>query len=345
MSQDTQEPVKDKKEDTPAPEPAQPVVPAKDVTPAKEPAEDTAPAPATEVKSEPAPAAPAQPAAPATGSKAGSLVLDILLVLMVVGVIGAGGYYLWLEQQKYHVPSPMERMMTDNISLHEEIEKLQEDYKKADEQMTMREAIAARRSQLADISARAAEKRAAIQELRSSALAIQHEIRSTDKEYRGVARNLLTGMYVGNVTTTNGKTYERAFITHMDRDRSGQERVQISTPTGMSRFPLALLVRDTLPILARYALGDVDLVDMSDFEGAGSAPAPSAAKKPEKSRVVTQDEIQAFIYPSYDPEDRGPVVDTDANATSTTGTPETTPTHQDAPEDDLWVAPQGDLPF
>jgi len=247
-------------------------------------------------------------------SKVLRLVTDSVLVLLITAAIGASGYYLKQQYQRFRVPTPMEMVMQENEQLCNKHEALREKAFHADEQLHMRRRLAHQERRLGRDSQQIADLEASIAEQRSRILAIQHEIRSADKEYRSVARSLLPGMPIGNATTTTGKAYRNAVIYRIDN-----KNVVLRTPEGQSRFPVRQLVKDNLPPLARYAFGLDNLVDMSDFDTAESLdapvkqeatpiadPAPTPAPASEK-RAET----------SYEPEEGAPVVDTDASSTTT----------------------------
>lgn len=250
------------------------------------------------------------------------LVTDSLLVGLLLTAIGGTGYYLKEQYKRFRVPTPMELVMKENEQLCKRHEELRERAFHADEQLHMRRRLAHREIRLGQDSRRIAELEASIAEQRNRILAIQHEIRSTDKEYRSVARSLLPGMPIGNATTTNGKVYRNAVIYRLDG-----KNIALRTPEGQSRFPVSRLVKDNLPTLARYAFGLENLVDMSDFDTAETLDTPVAEPSPRTSKP--EPAPQKDSEPSYEPEGGAPVVDTDANSTSTNaggddGTPEAT---------------------
>lgn len=242
------------------------------------------------------------------------LVADSMLVLLITAATGTTGYYLKHQYERFRVPTPMEMVMQENEQLCKKHEALRERAFHADEQLHMRRRLAYQERRLGQDSQQIADLEASIAEQRSRVLAIQHEIRSADKECRSVARSLLPGMPIGNATTTTGKAYRNAVIYRIDN-----KNIVLRTPEGQSRFPVRQLVKDNLPTLARYAFGLENLVDVSDFDTAESldtpvkqesapatAPAPTPSPAPEK-RAET----------SYEPEEGAPVVDTDANSTTT----------------------------
>lgn len=242
------------------------------------------------------------------------LVTDSMLVLLITAAIGASGYYLKQQYQRFRVPTPMEMVMQENEQLCKKHEALREKAFHADEQVHMRRRLAYQERRLGRDSQQIADLEASIAEQRSRILAIQHEIRSADKECRSVARSLLVGMPIGNATTTTGKAYRNAVIYRIDN-----KNVVLRTPEGQSRFPVRILVKDNLPTLARYAFGLEHLVDMSDFDTAESLDTPV---KQESAPIPDPDQAplpasEKREETSYEPEEGAPVVDTDANSTTT----------------------------
>ncbi len=270
------------------------------------------------------------------------LALDTMLVLALVGTLVGGGYYLKTQLDKYRVPSIMEITMTENLELCKQREALQAKAYHADEQIHMRKLLARLERQLGDFSRQLAEKEQDITAEHNRVLALQHEIRQADKEARSVARSLLPGMPIGNVSTTTGKAYRDAVIYRMEG-----KLMTLRSPQGQVRFPVSQLVKDTLPTLARYAFDLENLIDMSDFEVSpmdAAAARQRAAKKP--ARDVEASKNQESAPPAeknYEPVAGAPVVDTDANRTTTTDVPD----DAESPEEvDPWAdAPNDELPF
>lgn len=268
-----------------------------------------------------------------------TVALDTLLVLMLAGTIGGGCWYLNQELNKYRVPSPMELAAQENLDLCREREALQAPAYHADEQLHMRRRLAnlVRREQ--ELRQRIDEKRREADTQQQKVLAVQHDIRQEDKTSRSVAKGLLPGMPIGDATTTTGKQYRNAVIHRLEG-----RRITLRTPEGQATFATNLLVKDTLPDLARYAFGLDDMVDMSDFEVTADQPAPKARK----GKLITPKsatEPKAADTPAdYEPAAGAPVVDTDANRTSTwTGEGEDAPS--ETSPTGTWQPPTGDLPF
>lgn len=292
----------------------------------------------TETEEKPAEAATSADAASPKGAVAG-VVLDTLLVLMLAGVLGGGCWYLNKELSQYRVPGPMELAAQENIELCKEREALQAPAYHADEQLHMRKRLASLVRKSEEMQRQLEEKRRQVETGHQQVLAIQHEIRQEDKTSRSVAKNLLPGMPIGDTTTTTGKLYHNAVIHRLEG-----KKITLRTPEGQMRFPVNTLVKDDLPDLARYAFGLDDMVDMSDFEETPDQPAPKARKgKLIAPKVTTKNEEKPEAPTDYEPAAGTPVVDTDANRTSTwTGESE------DAPEETpagSWQPPAGDLPF
>lgn len=277
-----------------------------------------------------------------TASKKGAVagvVLDTLLVLMLAGALGGGCWYLNKELSQYRVPGPMELAAQENIELCKEREALQAPAYHADEQLHMRKRLASLVRKSEEMKRQLEEKRRQVETGHQQVLAVQHEIRQEDKTSRSVAKSLLPGMPIGDATTTTGKLYRNAVIHRLEG-----KKITLRTPEGQMRFPVNTLVKDRLPDLARYAFGLDDMVDMSDFEVTPDQPAPKARKgKLIAPKATPKDEEKADAPADYEPAAGAPVVDTDANRTSTwTGESEDAP--EEAPAGS-WQPPAGDLPF
>lgn len=272
------------------------------------------------------------------GATAG-LVLDTLLVLLLAGALGGGCWYLNKELSKYRVPGPMELAAQENIELCKEREALQAPAYHADEQLHMRKRLASLVRKHEELKRNIEDKKRQIETSHQQVLAVQHEIRQEDKTSRSVAKGLLPGMPIGDATTTTGKLYRNAVIHRLEG-----KKITLRTPEGQMRFPVNTLVKDRLPDLARYAFGLDDMVDMSDFEATADQPAPKARKgKLIPSKVTPKDEAKADTPADYEPAAGAPVVDTDANRTSTwTGESEDAPAESPT---GTWQPPSGELPF
>ncbi len=261
--------------------------------------------------------------------------LDAFLVLLLLGILAAAGYYFRLTAERYHVPTPMELLLAESEELDRRYNELLSQANQADTQLHLRARLAQLEGQMARLSSQLAEKKASIDEQHSQVLAMQYAIRQADATNRGIARSLLPGMAVGNVTTTTGRAYRNATIYRLDK-----HYIYLRFPEGQARLPIRQVVKDNMPELARYAFGELDLVDMSDFEqsGAPSEPttpakaAPTPKPAPSTAHVMSDD---------YDPAPGAPVLDTEANRTTTSRVPE----GSEAPAEDAWEAPSGELPM
>lgn len=303
-------------------------------------AERTATSPAA-APSESTPSTVRRHTAPATAGtrtrKWQGVLLDTLLVFMVIGVVGGGSYYLRKQWERYRVPGIMELTQAECMELCEQRETLQDAANHADEQLLMRRKLSLLENKLAEFSQLNDRLRASISNEQNRVLALQHEIRRTDRDYRNVARGLLPGLPVGNVSTKRGRSYPKATIS-----RLLGKRISVRTPDGAASFPTSELIKDNLPTIVLYALGDVDLVDMSDFTSDGTAPSPTTPENPRLRKV--SDQSQAQTETDYEPVSSGPVVDTDANKTSTNvGDDGIPPARTD--QDDVWQAPTEQLPL
>lgn len=303
----------------------------------KKPKEEKAPAETpAQAEAEPAPAKPAQATEAKGLSKWQGIALDTFLVAMVVGVLGGGGYYIKSQWDQYRVPTIMELTHAQCLELCAQREELQDAANHADEQLRMRRKLAHLEAQLSQFSAQNAQLNAAIADQQNRVLALQHEIRQADKEARTVAKGLLPGLAVGDVTTTRGKTYHNAIISRLQG-----KRIALRTPDGAASFPTSELVKENLPDIVLYAFGALELVDMSDFTANGAAPTGPTPKSP---KLQTNRIRRSASKPDYEESAGGPIVDTEANKTST-NVGEDLPSVPRAPMDDVWTAPEGELPL
>ncbi len=301
--------------------------------PAAEPAE-TKPGDAPEAGEEAATGEKKAEPAPAKRTiRWGSLCLDTFLVLLLIAVLAAAGYYFRITADRYHVPTPMELLLSESEQLDRSYNELLPLANHADAQLHMRARLAQLEGQLSRFSAQIAEKKASIDDQHGQVLAMQYSIRQADETNRGIARSLLPGMPVGTITTTKGEAYRNAIL-----HRLSKRYVDIRYPEGQVRVPLRELVKDNLPDLARYAFGEIDLVDMSDFEQT-SLPKAEAPAKPAPAKRPAPRPAQA-ANANYDPAPGVPVLDTNANDTTTSRVPE-----EGQREVETWDAPSGDLPM
>lgn len=309
---------------------------SEDIT--KEPAEEKD---AVNATSEPAAVTPEDDASPAPAEKKeekknaekGKLgfwgfLLDLLLVAMLTGALGGGGWYLYREMEKYRIPSQMEIAVAEHAELCKERDGLQDAAFHADEQLHMRQRLENLNRQLSDLRTRIAEKKTAVDKERARVIEVQNEILREDKTLRGVARGLLPGTPIGDVTNKRGKVYRNAVIHALKGNR-----ITLRHPEGQANFPVRELVKDNLPDIVRYAFGLDDLVDTSDFEITKGQPAP---KKRKGKLINIKATEQHSGVKDYEPTTGTPVVDTNASATSTITADDDAP----APEDDNWEMPE-----
>lgn len=321
-------------------------VPA-DETPAKQVEPLTPPEPA-ESTQEPSETADSTPAKPEPTDKQGepkkkkngkrgffSVFFDVILVMLLLGVLVGGGYYIKLKMDVYSVPSAIELAMQENARLQRERQDLIDAYYQADENILMRESLARLDSEMAKVQAECAEIESSIAEQKDKIMALQYEIRSTDKEYRSIALSLLPGMAIGDAVTTRGRGLREAYIYRLEG-----KLITLRSHEGQIRVPTRELIKKDMPKLARYAFGEIDLVNMSDFESAGDAPS-AKDEKSDKEQAESPAQARVTVRTGYDYEPTGgsPVVDTSAGATITAPT---TATHRTTEE---WIPTEGELPF
>lgn len=308
-------------------------------TPDKKPSPAPRPAPAPSAGATPAPAAAPAPAAPKPKFKWLDVLLDSTLVLMVAGVLGGGGYFLKTQWDMYRIPSIMEIAYEECEQLCNQRDALQDAYNHADEQLLMRDKLAALDARLKQRSQEEAQLNASIDEHRSQILALQHAIRRADREARNSAKGILPGLPLGDVSTKSGKVYADATISRMNG-----KMISLRTPYGAASVPVNDLVKEKLPQIVLYALGFIDLVDMSDFTANGDVPTsqPRINNKLRKPEISAPAQRRASL--NYEPSPSGPVVDT-KSAPPAQGSPISAPPSLPRASGDIWNAPSGDLPL
>ena len=263
----------------------------------------------------------------------GAAFVDFILVMLLLGLIGGAAWYIHQQTELYRVPSPLELAQQEQLELCKQHVELQESAYKADEQLHMRQRISHLELQLDAVQRQIAEHKQGIAAERERVFSIQREIIQEDKTSRSVARNLLIGLPVGNVSTTNGRAYHNAIIHRLEAGR-----ITLRTPQGQVRFPVAQLVKDNLPDMVRYAFGLDDMVDMSDFEAAPGTPAPR--KRNNGKIIVPRKPSTQITEPNYEPEAGAPVVEAPTKPAIITIEPGLTPE-----DDGSWQPPQEALPI
>lgn len=262
-----------------------------------------------------------------------SALFDCALTVLLLGIIGGGSWYVWQQMESYHVPSPLELAQAEHLELCKQHQQLQNAAYKADEQLHMRQRITNLDQQLSDVSRKINDMKQNINHEKERIQALQREIIQEDKTSRSVAKTLLIGLPIGNASTTNGRVYPNAIIHRIEHGR-----ITLRTPNGQARFPVALLVKDNLPDMARYAFGVDDMVDMSDFEyTSGNA----RARKRQGKLISPRKPSTQVSETNYEPSPGGPVVNTQAPMQGTINVqPELMPEGNGS-----WEAPQGELPI
>ena len=277
-------------------QPAPASAPQPEITPAPQ------PEPAVEPTSAPA-GNPARAAESSTGKKKGGVLFDTVLVMSLAGLIGLGAWYVHQQMQMYRVPTPLELAQSEHLELCKQHEQLQNAAYKADEQIHMSGRLAYLDKQLADIKGRIVEEKQGIAQEQNRIQELQREIRQEDKTSRAIARGMLIGLHVGDVSTTSGRVYNSATIHRLEGGR-----ITLRTPIGQVCFPTSQLVKDNLPDMVRYAFGLDEMVDMTDFEAANGQPEPS---KRRQGRLITPRKHSAEA--SYEPQSGAPTLDTGAH--------------------------------
>lgn len=351
---------------TPRPTVVQPAAPkAATPTEPKAAAGTAAPAPASASSSAaPAPAATAEPTAPAApapqtaaaqppaaapkSSSFAAVVIDTLLVLVLLGAMGGGGWFVYQEMQQYRIPSPIEQELAENKRLKARHDELQPLSYLAETRLQQRQAIEQRDKEIQELRSRLAEGEQHLKDLHNKTLGVQHEIRQADKSAREVARGLMPGLSIGDVTTQSGKRFPNAVIYRVEGSGKSAKLVLRSTgELSQATFPVRSLVQDTLPDIVLYAFGFKDLVSTDDFikaEGEAEQQQPAADQKKKKRTQAARPARRGRIIvdgKEYVPDSGSPVVDTAANRNDGTAPLPAAP----AAIDDGWDAPTGDIPL
>lgn len=251
---------------------------------------------------------------------------DVLLVVVLLAILGGGGYYVKQQMELYRVPTPLELALKENAQLQQQRDELAEAYYRADEQLAMRQSLEHLDSEINRLRSESAAIESSIAEQKNNILAMQHSIRTEDSENRSIALSMLPGMAVGDVTTTRGRTFKNAYIYRMEG-----KLVTLRFPEGQVRIPVHELVKKGLPTMVTYALGEEELVDMSDFDTSGNVPAPAVPQTRIPEKKATE--------PDYEQRGGSPVVDTSS------GTPMVAPLNLLPEGGRAWAAPSGDLPM
>lgn len=263
-------------------------------------------------------------------SRAAAIVFDTLLILLLLAILAGGGYYIKQQMDLYRVPTPMELALQENNRLQQEHDALTAAFYRADEQLLMRQKLDQLDEELERQQAECSKLESSIEAHRNNVLAKQHEIRTTDKECRAIANSMLPGMAIGDAVTSRGKSLSDAYIYRLEG-----KLIVLRSHEGQIRIPIRELVKKDMPQMARYAFGEEDLIDMSDFDTNGEPP----AKDKEKAKE-TQPSVSVREEPDYESRSGTPVVDMGVG--STIAAP-MLPVQHNTPS--VWDAPSGELPF
>ena len=288
-------------------------------------------------------AAPEQPATPAPvqekeksprGEKRSkwAIFFDVILVALLLAVLGFGGYYIKIKMDEYRVPSAMDIALQENARLQRERDSMVDAYYKADEHILMLKSLEHLDRELSKVQDECAGIEQSIAENKDKILALQHEIRTTDSEYRSVALSLLPGMAIGDAVTNRGKALKDADIYRLEGNL-----ITLRSHEGQIRIPTRQLIKKDMPRLARYAFGEEDLVDMSDFDANGDAPQKNSSTQ--KKAAPKEETPRVTVRTDYEPTSGAPIVDTSAGATIAAPQP------AGANSLNVWVPTEGELPF
>lgn len=271
--------------------------------------------------------------------------LDTALVLTILGILGGSGYYLHQQINRYHVPTPLEQaqneqgqLRTEHEHLLEQLEGMKEQAAHAGEQRSMRQRLVWLEQQAADAESTTAELKEQIAREHNQILALQHEIRQEDKNSRAVAKGLLPGMALGDITTTRGKLYRNAVVYRVNGNV-----LTIRMPEGQAPVRVNELAIDQMPDILRYAFNQLDLINMSDFESATKEQTEEAVQAAKIAKAAPKPTSKPRSLPNYEPAAGVPIVDTEASPTASDQAGEA-PT-QSTPTSEPWQAPTGELPM
>lgn len=257
---------------------------------------------------------------------------DVILVALLLAVLGFGGYYIKIKMDEYRVPSAMDIALQENARLQRERDATIDAYYKADEHILMLKSLEHLDKELSKVQDECAGIEQSITENKDKILALQHEIRTTDSEYRSVALSLLPGMAIGDAVTNRGRALKDAYIYRLEGNL-----ITLRSHEGQIRIPTRQLIKKDMPRLARYAFGEEDLVDMSDFDANGDA--PQKRTPPRKNEAPEEETQRVTVRTDYEPTSGAPIVDTSAGATI--ATPQSAGSHSQH----VWVPTEGELPF
>lgn len=257
---------------------------------------------------------------------------DALLVTLLLAILGFGGYYIKVKMDEYRVPSPMDIALQENARLQRERDAMVDAYYKADEQLLMLKSLEHLDNELSKVQDECVGIEQSIAENKDKILALQHEIRTTDSEYRSVALSLLPGMAIGDAVTNRGRALKDAYIYRLEGNL-----ITLRSHEGQIRIPTRQLIKKDMPRLARYAFGEEYLVDMSDFDANGEASQKKSA--PKKQEAPKEEMPRVTVRTDYEPVSGAPVVDTSAGATITA------PQTGGGNSQEVWVPTEGELPF
>lgn len=281
--------------------------------------------------------APEPPAAPAPVQEKvkrskWAVFFDVILVALLLAVLGFGGYYIKIKMDEYRVPSAMDIALQENARLQRERDAMVDAYYKADEHILMLKSLEHLDRELSKVQDECAGIEQSIAENKDKILALQHEIRTTDSEYRSVALSLLPGMAIGDAVTNRGKALKDAYIYRLEGNL-----ITLRSHEGQIRIPTRQLIKKDMPRLARYAFGEEDLVDMSDFDANGDAPQKNSSTQ--KKEAPEEETPRVTVRTDYEPTSGAPIVDTSAGATIAAPQP------AGANSRNIWVPTEGELPF
>ncbi len=289
--------------------------------------------------------APTPAPTPTKKSRAAGLFLDFILIATTASLLAGSAWYLNKQMKSYHIPTALELAMEENAKLSQLQQTLEEGAFKADQQNRLNQHFTQLQQQLDKVDEAVSKKKGQIDTAKRKILALQHQIRQSDREARNIARNqLMPGMMLGVIKTKKGTVYNGAVIRGLEG-----KRITIRHDSGQARFDVSLLQTENLPILARYGLGLDNLVDMSDFSSTQELTPNDAEKNNEQKKeeqaqknqsVSKKPETRTRSFASYDPKPGLPVVDSTRQKTSGGSADMSSPSNVN-----IWDAPDDPLPL
>ncbi len=252
---------------------------------------------------------------------------DSFLVLLTISILGGGAYYLYMESQRYYIPSPLEQEQARSEELFKRIEALQKPAYLADENLRLKQKLDALLQQEAKLNKSLAEAQQARESFQTRIIAQKKALLRAHSDAKRLAKQqIAAGMRIGTLTTVDGTIYNDCFIR-----RITGKKIVISHSAGQAPFDIDRLSLDSLPRLVSFALGKENLLDTSDLLPSTTAAIEASSSSSSANRVREANLSMPVVPKSV------PVIDTTPIEPS-----RATPNR---PAGDRWVAPTEALPF